>query len=1470
MLVETKVQEDFGYVSDSSQSDRSEAHGEFSESQPEQIPIDSLFIDLPFPQTGMAEENNRNNTGDENNRNNTGGEENNRREVILPEKSMRAYLHPERNTPLGPIVFPTETAASRFVAKTGTLKDLTAFHGRENEDPYEHIRTFENLVRNLATDAQYENACLKLFESSLQDAALRWFRMLKPQSLTTWLQVRNAFYKKFFSESKTKNLTRQIQGFRQVGGESFYKCWERYKELLMRLPHHGFELYQLVSFFHLGLNVETAQQIEFLCKGDDFLSKTAGECWEFLEELADKHRGWETNDNDRSTPFSSGQGIVGVTIRDQQLQNQVEKLTKKVEELSASNTRSVNEVKVEEVCDWCERRGHVVTACPGYVAAKEASQVSICEDVNAVQGWNPYSNTYNSGWANHPNLRWRDDQQSGGGQVQPNAPPLPPPQQQQNQYRPPQNQLAPYQYQPRGVGQYNRGPPGIDHSRRAVQSLEETVSNLALDTKESVQGLALETKELMAQFSQFLASQGRGLFADAYCAGAPQKPCVVEKSCEEAQAVTTLRSGKVVDNKVAPKPTPPPPVPSPVPDEGEVEERGPELATEEELVEVSKPAAATPSPPKKPDPPIVKPSPLPFPNRFLPRSRAGASLQFIELLKRVQLPITLLEAIEAIPQCAKALKGLCTPRRRPRNSDVVLTEHVSSILQTPVPTKRSDPGSPTITIGIEGQTFDNALLDLGASVNLLPYSAYLRLGLGDLKATPVTIQLADKSKRVPKGVVEDVMIRVGDFHFPADFIVLDIFPGPEVFERTPIILGRPFLATSSAVMDCKTGNVQLSVGDDKMEVKVYNLESILEEEEEEYQNVNLIDTLVQEHVNNVILQDPLELALTAEDTSCLDSEVGSLVDLLNIDDVCGVTWDPVLEPLGDPLPKALPSSIKPPKPELKPLPDTLKYAFLKPDNTFPVVISSALEPHQESQLLDLLREHVGALGWSVADLHGINPAVCAHKIILEEGSKPSRQPQRRLNPNLKEVVRAEVLKLLDAGIIYPIAHSEWVSPVQVVPKKAGVTVVPNEKGELVPTRVPTGWRVCIDYRKLNASTRKDHFPLPFIDQVLERVAGHAFYCFLDGYSGYNQIEVAVEDQGKTTFTCPYGTYAYRRMPFGLCNAPGTFSRCMMGIFSDMVEHIVEVFMDDFSVFGDSFEDCLSNLGKVLTRCEEKKLVLNWEKCHFMVTQGIVLGHIVSSEGIAVDKAKIDLINKLPTPKTVRDVRSFLGHAGFYRRFIKDFSAISRPLCHLLVKDTPFVWTEACEGAFATLKRSLTTPPIVQPPDWSLPFELMCDASDYAVGAVLGQRRGKDPYVVYYASKTLNEAQMNYTTTEKEMLAVVFALDKFRSYLVGSPMTVYTDHSALKYLFTKQDAKPRLIRWVLLLQEFDLHVRDKKGVENVVADHLSRLSFEDPTSDLPIRDSFPDEQLLAATEVPVVRGFSKLSCLRADSPSVGYC
>nr|GEV46724.1 reverse transcriptase domain-containing protein [Tanacetum cinerariifolium] len=392
------------------------------------------------------------------------------------------------------------------------------------------------------------------------------------------------------------------------------------------------------------------------------------------------------------------------------------------------------------------------------------------------------------------------------------------------------------------------------------------------------------------------------------------------------------------------------------------------------------------------------------------------------------------------------------------------------------------------------------------------------------------------------------------------------------------------------------------------------------------------------------------------------------------------------------------------------------------------------------------------------------------------------QSQRRVNPKIHDVIKKEVEKLFDAGLIYPISDSPWVSLVHCVPKKGDMTVIKNDENKLVPTRLVTGWRVCIDYRKLNEATRKDHFPLPFMDQMLERLAGNEYYCLLDGFSGYIQIPIDPKDQEKTTFTCPYGTFAYKLMPFGLCNAPGTFQRCMMAIFHDMIEQTMEVFMDDFLVFRNSFSTCLTNLERILKRCEDTKLALNWEKSHFRVKEGI---------------------------------RSFLGHVGFYRRFIKDFLKISRPMTHLLEKNSPFIFLNECIQAFRTLKEKLTEAPILIAPNWDQPFELMCDASDYAVGVVLGQRVEKHFRPIHYASKTMIQAETNYTTTEKEMLAVVYAFEKFHSYLIMNKSI-----------------------------EFDFNVIDTKGAENYDADHLSRLEnpYENVFDPKEINETFPLESL----------------------------
>ncbi|XP_073051231.1 uncharacterized protein [Primulina eburnea] len=635
----------------------------------------------------------------------------------------------------------------------------------------------------------------------------------------------------------------------------------------------------------------------------------------------------------------------------------------------------------------------------------------------------------------------------------------------------------------------------------------------------------------------------------------------------------------------------------------------------------------------------------------------------------------------------------------------------------------------------------------------------------------------------------------------------------------PLIFGRPFLATGRALIDVHKGELTLRVGGEEVIFNIYHAMKG-SNEVSTCKSINVIDSCMS--LDCAGMRDPLE--------SCLIGAAGT-VDEDN--------WE-VKEQLValDALPKEKRKDaphdelnvnekleVKPPSPDLKELPSHLCYAFLGEKSTYPVIISSSLSCDEKDKLLRVLRKYKTALGWSISDIRGISPTICMHKILMEEAYTPYVDHQRRLNPAMKEVVKNEVLKLLNAGVIYAISDSSWVSPVQVVPKKGGMTVVKNENDELISTRTVTGWRVCIDYRKLNNATRKDHFPLPFIDQMLDRLAGYCHYCFLDGYSGYNQIAIAPEDQEKTTFTCPYGTFAFRRMPFGLCNAPATFQRCMMAIFADMVEDIMEVFMDDFSVFGSSFDHCLHNLSLVLQRCQEKNLVLNWEKCHFMVQEGIVLGHKVSSKGLEVDRAKVVAIEKLPPPKNIKGIRSFLGHAGFYRRFIKDFSKITKPLCNLLEKESTFIFDDDCLQAFEKIKKALVTAPIMIVPDWEQLFELMCDASDYAVGVVLGQKRDKFFRSIYYASRTMDAAQQNYTTTEKEMLAVVFAFDKFRPYLVGTKVIVFTDHAAIRYLFAKKDAKPRLIRWILLLQEFDFE--EEEGA---------------------IQETFPDEQLFEVNSV----------------------
>ncbi|RVW12383.1 Retrovirus-related Pol polyprotein from transposon 297 [Vitis vinifera] len=547
------------------------------------------------------------------------------------------------------------------------------------------------------------------------------------------------------------------------------------------------------------------------------------------------------------------------------------------------------------------------------------------------------------------------------------------------------------------------------------------------------------------------------------------------------------------------------------------------------------------------------------------------------------------------PQALHGKKGIINALK--------ILEVLSAIIQCKSPVKYKDLGCPTISVMIRGKLVEKALFDLGASVNLLPYSIYKKLGLGELKPTSITLSLADRLVKIPRGMIEDVLVQVDNFYYPMDFVVLDTDPIVKRTNYVPIIMMRLMDSYALALMQIgnlrigssrwgcnysdacfpnRNGLMQLTFGNMTLELNIFYMckKPINPEEKKGYLNPQIC-----------FYSTTLE-------------RIEEILPLFNEEE----TQEAVKE--------------EAPKLILKPLPTELKYAYLEENKKCLLLYL---------HLLPLLRRSV---------------------YLKFSGDVKSN---RMTNIDLKEVVRAEVLKLLQAGIIYPISDSPWVSPTQVVPKKSGITVVQNDKGEEVATRLTS---------------------------VLERVSGH----------------LSIVSWTATPEEC-----------FWFMQCTATFQRCMLSIFSDMVERIMEVFMDDITIYGSAFEECLVNLEAVLNRCIEKDLVLNWEKCHFMVHQGIVLGHIISKKGIEVDKAKVELIVKLPSPTTVKGVRQFLGHAGFYRR------------------------------------------------------------------SVLGQRE----------------------------------MESLWSFIV-----VFTDHSALKYLLTKQDAKARLIRWILLLQEFNLQIKDKKGVENV--------------------------------------------------------
>nr|GEU66198.1 reverse transcriptase domain-containing protein [Tanacetum cinerariifolium] len=723
-------------------------------------------------------------------------------------------------------------------------------------------------------------------------------------------------------------------------------------------------------------------------------------------------------------------------------------------------------------------------------------------------------------------------------------------------------------------------------------------------------------------------------------------------------------------------------------------------------------------PDKEPiDEPFVVPKAkanLPYPSRLakekLREKDDILATKFMEIFRDLHFELSFVDALIHMPKFAPMFKKLLNNKNKLIElTKTSLNENCYAVVLKKLPEKLGDPGR--FLIQCDFSKFDNclALADLGASINLMPLSIWKKLRLPTLNDTKMVLELADRTISKPTGVSENIFVEVGKFYFPADFVVLDFIADPRVL----LILGRPFLSTAHALIDVYEGEIILRHDGQSLTLKCGDTPSISYNNFESLNKVDLIDATCEEYSQEVLgFSDVVasgnptpyyELIVSNSSPPLTPFDESDFLLLEEADAFIAIADEPIspeidatyynlegdiliLEALLNSDPEPLPnqkdyfpkvpkdlkviepkndksSNDEPPEVELKDLPPHLEYTILGDNNKWPVIIAKDLRVDEKSALLKVLKSRKQAISWKLTDIKGIDLEFCSHKILLEEDYTPKVQSQRRVNPKIHDVIKKEAEKLFDAGLIYPISDSPWTHH-----------------------RLESMYQLS----KIERSYQEGSFSLPFMNQMLKRLAGNKFYCFLDGFSGYIQILIDPKDQEKTTFTCPYETFAYKRMPFGLCNAPGTFQRCMMAILHDMIEQTREVFMDDFSVFGNSFSTCLTNLEKMLKRG--------------------VLGQIIE----------------------------------------KHF----RP--------------------------------------------------------------------IHYASKTMNEAESNYTTTEKEMLAVVYAFEKFRSYLIMNKIIVYIDHSALKYLFAKKDAKARLLRWILFLQEFDFKVVDTKGAENYAADHLSRL------------------------------------------------
>nr|GEU88693.1 reverse transcriptase domain-containing protein [Tanacetum cinerariifolium] len=1034
--------------------------------------------------------------------------------------------------------------ADNFELKHGllTLVQNKQFFGHDKEDLHAHVRYFNKITSTLKfPNVPNTSIKLMLFLFSHEGVARIWLEKEPPRSIFTWDDLVSKFINQFFPPSKATNLHNEIINFQQRFDESFSDAWDRFKYLLRAFPHHGLsKLHQLDTFYN-ALNSKDQDSLNFAACGN-FLDKMPCECLAIIER---KSKVRYLRNKPVVTKVSTNTSTSGISPDVVELKDMVKALLldKKGQNQSPAPVKAV-----EESCVTCGG-AHSYRNC--LATDGNVYRDNIQEFVSQASAVN-----YNQG-----NTSYRPSMMS-------------------NQIRPPGFPLVPNNQNVQLNQMKNQNPPAYQAPAPQTQgvSMEDfsayVKANDAVmrNMQTHVQNMQNQLTNLTDLITKFVNSK-----------------TITTRSGVSYDGPQIPPSNSFLPNVVENEPEATKDTVNPTNNES-TEDVQPRVVQRESLILNSEPATSLIFKPVIAPVSAPKPNPkssIPYPSRRNDeRNREKANNQikkFYQIFKDMSFEISFADALIIMPKFASTLKALIGNKEKlSEMARTPLNEHCSAVLLKKLPEKLGDAGKFLIPCDFPGMVDCLALADLGASIILMPFSLWKRHSLPDLTPTCMTLELANRSISRPVGVAEDVYVKVGSFHFLADFIVVDF--GAD--SRVPLILERSFLKTGRALIDVFEGELTLRVC---KEAITFNLEQTLRYSanysDMTEKRIDVIDMACEEYSQEVdaflaIEDDPTSLEFYQP---YLDPEGDILLLEAFLND------DPSLSPpnqenyllevrkkLKTCKAKSDKSLIdEPPEVKLKDLPPHLKYAFLEGDDKLLVVIAKDLSVEEKIALITVLKSHKRAITWKLSDIKGIDPEFCTHKFLWK----------RNLNQQSN------------------IREDPWISPVYCIPKKGGFTVVENEDNELIPTRLVTGWHVCIDYRKLNEATRKDHFPLPFMDQMLERP-------------------------------------------------------------------------------------------------------------------------------------------------------------------------------------------------------------------------------------------------IHYASKTMTKAESNYTTTKKGILAVVYAFEKFRSYLIMNKSIVHTDHSALKYLLAKKDLKARLLRWVLLLQEFTFKVIDTKGAENLAADHLSRL--EDPHQNVldpkEINESFSLETL----------------------------